>query len=99
MARKGKARERLLRAASRLLDLQHWRLALLCYAAGIGMLVTLPQRAPNTYLSENALLPGQARSGFTERHAALASQLARDYHTVYQDGGSVQQWLQQQWLQ
>ncbi|XP_010251092.1 PREDICTED: glycosylphosphatidylinositol anchor attachment 1 protein [Nelumbo nucifera] len=52
--------------------------SLLCFAAGIVALILLPLFAKNTYISENALMPGSANSMLSSQDVKEANKLVKD---------------------
>lgn len=49
---------------------------ILCYIAGLAWLIVLPKLTRDTYISENALLPGQSRPTFDGSDGAFAVEAA-----------------------
>uniref|UniRef100_A0A7N0UUF3 Uncharacterized protein n=1 Tax=Kalanchoe fedtschenkoi TaxID=63787 RepID=A0A7N0UUF3_KALFE len=52
--------------------------SVICCSAGLVALLLLPVFAKNTYISENALIPGSANSMLTSQDVTEANRLVKD---------------------
>jgi hypothetical protein len=59
------------------------KFSVLLYVAGVGSLYYYPNYAHKTYLSENALMPGNGLLDFSDRQMKLGVKLTSDF-SAYQ---------------
>ncbi|XP_028785822.1 glycosylphosphatidylinositol anchor attachment 1 protein [Neltuma alba] len=52
--------------------------SIVCFTAGVLALLLLPVLAKNTYISENALMPGSANNMLSSHDASVANKLVKD---------------------
>ncbi|XP_078445298.1 GPI transamidase component family protein / Gaa1-like family protein [Wolffia australiana] len=69
---------RLIVHIGRLLITHSFLVSVLCCCAGYASLLLLPLLAKNTYISENAIMPGSADPMFAVQDTALANRLVND---------------------
>lgn len=67
----------------------HILFSVICCYAGIIALLLLPSLAKNTYLSENALIPGSANPLFSTEDAIEANRFMKAIEAVARDSSSV----------
>eukprot|EP01018_Ginkgo_biloba_P034046 Gb_21413 [translate_table: standard] len=73
-----KKRARLIARLGALLVLYANQVSILCCLAGLVTLLLLPVLAKNTYISENALMPGSANPRFSNHDALQANKLVKE---------------------
>ncbi|KAK3165091.1 hypothetical protein QOZ80_1AG0028800 [Eleusine coracana subsp. coracana] len=65
----------------------HILFSVICCCAGIVALFLLPSLSKNTYLSENALIPGSANPLYSTEHVSEASRFIKAMEAVVGDSG------------
>ncbi|KAG6546347.1 hypothetical protein Mapa_012388 [Marchantia paleacea] len=68
-----------------------------CYAAGVVAILLLPMLAKNTYISENALMPGSGNAAFSNSDTLLARSSAEEVQKLVSQNVNVQR-VVSKWL-